>query len=85
LLGVLLSVGRFIQTSTEIAAGRVTYNTPFADWLFLLGALFSAIKEAVVPFVAAVVLERFDRWLGQRQTPGTQIFDWEYCCQRRNV
>jgi hypothetical protein len=65
-LGVLVSVGRFIQTTAEMPVNRAT---PLAEWLFLVMALFSAVKEAVVPVVAAIVLERFDRWMRQSQPP----------------
>ena len=69
--GIVLSIFRFIQASTEINAGRVGYGVPYADWVLLLGGLLSAAKEAVIPLVAAIVLERLDRWTGKRAAPET--------------
>lgn len=70
-LGCSLSVVRFMQVTTEIVGGGISYNEPFAAWLLLLGGLLSAVKEAAVPFVAAIVLERVDRWFTKPQIPGT--------------
>jgi uncharacterized membrane protein len=67
LLGAAATVVRFANTAAQVAAGRAAYDLPYGYLLMLLGGLLSAVKEAVVPLVAAIVLDRFDRWIIHRQ------------------
>ena len=69
-LGVLATIVRFANTAEQVAAGHAVYELPYGNVMLLLGGVLSALKEAAVPLAAAIVLDRFDRWLERRHTSG---------------
>lgn len=68
LLGIAVTAIRYVDMAAQIAAGHGPSDEPYDDLLMLFAGLLSAIREAVVPLVAAIILDRFDHWIIHRQS-----------------